>query len=77
MRIFGQDNQFWLTACQIDGSIQDQSMVIGLCPLAATLFDNLKKGMHVVTREGKEWEVHCLPFESGFQVMILPQDEAI
>ena len=52
-------------------------MVIGLCPLAKTLFDNLKKGMHVVTREGNEWEIHYLPFESGIQAMILPQDEVI
>jgi hypothetical protein len=34
----------------------------------------LKKGMHVVTREGKgkEWEVHCLLFESEIQAMTLP-----
>ena len=41
------------------------------------LFDNLEKGMRVVTREGKEWEVHYLPFESGIRAMILPQDEVI
>ncbi len=52
-------------------------MAIGLCPLAETLFDNLKTGMHVVTDKGKEWEVHCLPFESGIQAMILPQDEVL
>jgi hypothetical protein len=52
-------------------------MVVGLCPLAQTLFDSLEKGMRVVTRGGTEWEVHCLPFESGIQAMILPQDELI
>jgi hypothetical protein len=52
-------------------------MVAGLCPMPKTLFDNLKKGMHVVTREGKEWEIHCLPFQLGIQAMILPQDEVI
>ena len=77
MGIFGQDNQFCLAACQIPGCIQDQSMVAGLCPMPKTLFDNLKKGMHVVTHEGKEWEVHCLTFESGIQAMILPQHEVI
>jgi hypothetical protein len=70
-------DRFWLTACQIHSSIQNQSMVSGLCPPAETLFDNRKKGMHVVTHEGKEWKVHRLPFESGIQAVILPQDEAV
>ncbi len=52
-------------------------MVTGPCPLAKTLFDNPKKGMHVVTCEGKEWEFHGLPFHLGFQAMILPQGEVI
>jgi hypothetical protein len=63
-----QDLNESATACQVRGCIQDQSMVAGLCPLAKRLFGNLEKGMHVVAREGKEWEVHCLPFESGFRL---------
>jgi hypothetical protein len=59
------------------GSIQDQSLVAGLGPLTKTLFDKLNKGVHVITREGKGWEVHGLPFVLGFQATTLPQHETI
>jgi hypothetical protein len=68
-------DQFWLAACQARRYIQDKGMATGLCQLAKTPLDNLKTVMYVVTREGREWEVHCLPFELDIQAMILPQDK--
>jgi hypothetical protein len=52
-------------------------MVVRLCPLTKLEYDSLNKGMQVVMRKGKEWEVHGLPFALDFQAMILPQDEVI
>ena len=52
-------------------------MVVRPRPLTKMTFDSLNKGMQVVMREGKEREVHGLPFALGFPAMILPQDEVI
>jgi len=41
-------------------------MVIGLCPVVQTPFDSLAKSIYTVSDEGKEWDVHSLPFWLGF-----------
>ena len=52
-------------------------MVVRPRPLTKMTFDSLNKGMQVVMREGKEWELYGLPVALGFQAMILPRDEVI
>jgi hypothetical protein len=45
--------QFPLAAGQISDCIQDWSMIVGLCPLAKTLFRRLAERIYALLHEGK------------------------
>jgi hypothetical protein len=45
--------QFRLTARQVQGRMQDKVIVVRPCPLTKMTFDSPNKGMQIVMREGK------------------------
>jgi len=47
-------HQFGLAAGQVKSCVQDQGVVVGLCPLAEALVDSLDKSIYTVPDEGKE-----------------------
>ena len=55
-------HQFRLAAGQVQSYVQDQSVIVGFCPLAEASFDSLAEKLYTLSEKS-----HGLPFRLGFR----------